>query len=183
MDIRHRPLTARAGLGVGALARYVTDPNERLELVERVATDCELAGQLDWAMELFMYAGAGGPALRLVCQDLSSRLEEAASDPRKGVLLSSVSVKADVSNSTAERQKLQLLLWPHGGGGMWTSVVRAWHKCTSLCSFVLQDLSIKQQAISKRCPNPSSVHGLCCVQGFITGACKAFELCGTKCRP
>lgn len=78
----------------------MTDPNERLELVERVAADCEMAGQLDWAMELFMYAGAGGPALRLVCQDLSSHLEEAASDPRKGMLLSSVAVGAYVESST-----------------------------------------------------------------------------------
>ena len=51
-----------------------------------VAAECERAAQLDWACELYMYAGRPGRALALLNQRLSDALQPALSQPAKGVL-------------------------------------------------------------------------------------------------
>lgn len=48
---------------------------ERQQLLEAVAYDCQRAAQLDWASELFLYAGAPRPALNLLNLQISDLLE------------------------------------------------------------------------------------------------------------
>ena len=48
---------------------------ERQELIEAVAYDCQRAAQLDWASELFLYANAPRPALNLLNLQISDLLE------------------------------------------------------------------------------------------------------------
>ncbi len=55
-----------------------------MELVARVAQECEVAGQLDWAVELLMYTNAGRPALRILTQELSDAIGPSLTDSRKG---------------------------------------------------------------------------------------------------
>ena len=50
---------------------------ERQELLEAVAYDCQRAAQLDWASELFLYAGSPRPALHLLNLQISDLLEPA----------------------------------------------------------------------------------------------------------
>jgi hypothetical protein len=52
--------------------------------VGAVAAECERAAQLDWAVELWAYAGRPGTALSLLCQRLSDALQPALSQPAKG---------------------------------------------------------------------------------------------------
>ncbi len=68
----------------GALERFVGDAQERDALVAAVARECERAAQMDWAVELYLYAGAARPALSLINQQLSNALQPALTDPRKG---------------------------------------------------------------------------------------------------
>ena len=48
---------------------------ERQQLLEAVASDCQRAAQLDWASELFLYANAPRPALNLLNLQISDLLE------------------------------------------------------------------------------------------------------------
>ena len=68
----------------GAMERFVSSPKERAELVGGIAAECERAAQLDWAVELYMYAGQAGAALALINDQLSNALQPALSSPARG---------------------------------------------------------------------------------------------------
>lgn len=76
----------------GALDRWLRSPPERQQLLEAVAAECESAAQLDWACELYLYAGAPRPALHLLNLQLSELLEPALQSPAQGTLTSSKAV-------------------------------------------------------------------------------------------
>ena len=61
-------------------------PEERGALVGGIAAECERAAQLDWAVELYMYAGQPGAALALINDQLSNALQPALSSSAKGGL-------------------------------------------------------------------------------------------------
>lgn len=63
------------GLGTGgAIQTFVSDAEERRQLFEQVAYDCQLNQQPDEARELFMAAGRPRPALKIINQQLSSAI-------------------------------------------------------------------------------------------------------------
>ena len=64
-------------LAAGALDRWLGSQQERQQQLEAVAYDCQRAAQLDWAAELYLYAGAPGPALHLFNLQISDLLEPA----------------------------------------------------------------------------------------------------------
>ena len=68
------------------MERFVKSPEERGALVGGIAAECERAAQLDWAVELYMYAGQPGAALALINDQLSNALQPALSSPAKGGL-------------------------------------------------------------------------------------------------
>ena len=73
----------------GAMERFVSSPEERGALVGGIAAECERAAQLDWAIELYLYAGQAGAALALINDQLSNALQPALSSPAKGELCNS----------------------------------------------------------------------------------------------
>lgn len=66
------------------MERFVSSPKERAELVGGIAAECERAAQLDWAVELYMYAGQAGAAMALINDQLSNALQPALSSPARG---------------------------------------------------------------------------------------------------
>ena len=58
--------------------------HEKDALVAAVGRECERAAQLDWAVELYLYAGQPRAALALINQQLSNALEPALKDSGKG---------------------------------------------------------------------------------------------------
>ena len=72
------------------MERFVKSPEERGALVGGIAAECERAAQLDWAVELYMYAGQPGAALALINDQLSNALQPALSSSAKGGLSSQV---------------------------------------------------------------------------------------------
>ena len=68
----------------GALERFVGNAQEKDALVAAVGRECERAAQMDWAVELYLYAGAPRAALALINQQLSNALQPALTDARKG---------------------------------------------------------------------------------------------------
>ncbi|KAK9828502.1 hypothetical protein WJX72_000423 [[Myrmecia] bisecta] len=72
-----------AGGEAGAIERFVPDGDQRRQLIEAVAHDCQMAAQLDWAVELYMYAGRPTAALNILNQQLSDGLEASLVDPAK----------------------------------------------------------------------------------------------------
>ncbi len=66
------------------MERFVKSPEERGALVGGIAAECERAAQLDWAVELYMYAGQPGAALALINDQLSNALQPALSSSAKG---------------------------------------------------------------------------------------------------
>lgn len=71
----------------GALERFVGSADEKCMLVAAVASECERAAQIDWAVELYLYAGQPRAALTLINQQLSNTLQPALTDPAKGASL------------------------------------------------------------------------------------------------
>jgi len=71
----------------GAMERFVSSPEERGALVGGIAAECERAAQMDWAVELYMYAGQPGAALALINDQLSNALQPVLSSSAKGRLL------------------------------------------------------------------------------------------------
>ncbi|CAL5221540.1 g3750 [Coccomyxa viridis] len=71
-------LIGSGGAG-GAMERFVSSPTERGALVGGIAAECERAAQLDWAIELYLYAGQAGAALALINDQLSNALQPALS--------------------------------------------------------------------------------------------------------
>lgn len=58
--------------------------HEKDALVAAVGRECERAAQMDWAVELYLYAGQPRAALALINQQLSNALEPALKDSGKG---------------------------------------------------------------------------------------------------
>ncbi len=73
----------------GAMERFVSSPTERGALVGGIAAECERAAQLDWAIELYLYAGQAGAALALINDQLSNALQPALSSSATGKHFSS----------------------------------------------------------------------------------------------
>ncbi|KAK9915316.1 hypothetical protein WJX75_007541 [Coccomyxa subellipsoidea] len=71
------------GAEAGALERFVGNAQEKDALVAAVGRECERAAQMDWAVELYLYAGAPRAALALINQQLSNALQPALTDARK----------------------------------------------------------------------------------------------------
>jgi len=76
----------------GALERLVGSVAEKDALVAAVAHECERAAQMDWAVELYLYAGRPRAALALITQQLSNALQPALSDSTKGAFLARCSL-------------------------------------------------------------------------------------------
>ena len=74
------------------MERFVSSPEERGALVGGIAAECESAAQLDWAIELYLYAGQAGAALALINDQLSNALQPALSSTAKGRLCCSHSL-------------------------------------------------------------------------------------------
>jgi hypothetical protein len=68
------------------LERFVGSAEEKGMLVASVASECERAAQMDWAVELYLYAGRPRSALTLINQQLSNALQPALTDAAKGGL-------------------------------------------------------------------------------------------------
>ena len=68
----------------GALERFVGSADEKGMLVAAVASECERAAQIDWAVELYLYAGRPTAAIALINQQLSNALQPALTDCGKG---------------------------------------------------------------------------------------------------
>ena len=68
----------------GALERFLGGDVAKLTVLTAVATECEAAGQIDWALELYTYADRLGPALRLVNQQLADILTSPSDEVAKG---------------------------------------------------------------------------------------------------
>ncbi len=77
------------GAHAGAMERFVSSPAERGALVGGIAAECERAAQLDWAIELYLYAGQAGAALALINDQLSNALQPALSSSALGRLFCS----------------------------------------------------------------------------------------------
>lgn len=71
-------------LCTGAMERFVSSAEERGALVGGMAAECERAAQLDWAVELYLYARQPGAALALINDQLSNALQPALSGAAKG---------------------------------------------------------------------------------------------------
>ena len=67
----------------------MSSPAERGALVGGIAAECERAAQLDWAIELYLYAGQAGAALALINDQLSNALQPALSSSASGMLFCS----------------------------------------------------------------------------------------------
>ena len=67
----------------GALDRWLGSDQERQQLLAAVAYECQVAAQLDWAAELYLYAGAARPALHLLNLQISNLLEPVLQDSAK----------------------------------------------------------------------------------------------------
>ena len=74
----------------GALDRWLGSQQERQQQLEAVAYDCQRAAQLDWAAELYLYAGAPGPALHLFNLQISDLLEPSLYHPPQNEALESL---------------------------------------------------------------------------------------------
>ncbi|GAX79377.1 hypothetical protein CEUSTIGMA_g6819.t1 [Chlamydomonas eustigma] len=71
--------------GSGTLAAYVPSVEERKQLFEAVAYECQVAGQVEEAVELYMAADRPRQALSILNQQLSSAMERGVEEAVSGM--------------------------------------------------------------------------------------------------
>ena len=79
----------------GALEKWIGTGREKTQMLEAVAYSCQQAGQVDWASELYLFAGASRPALNLLNLQMSNVLEAAVSSaPQREFLNTQIARKS-----------------------------------------------------------------------------------------